>query len=74
MKYIIIVPVNNIDRTKLEEFEDQTFNNVSDFENQLGLSEGGYSIFTLSHFMDAWNNGEITESEHWLGYVNILGE
>lgn len=71
MKYIIIVPVNQIDRRELENIQDQNFKSVQELESTIKLTEPNYELLDLSTFMDAWNNEEITELNNWLGYVNI---
>ena len=72
--YIILAHVSEteIDRRDLENIEDQSFKTLEDLQNELKTTN--FEIYTLSEFMDLWNNEEVTPEQNWIGYVNLEEE
>ena len=72
--YVILAHVSEteIDRRDLENIEDQSFKTLEDLQNELKTTN--FEIYTLSEFMDLWNNEEVTPEQNWIGYVNLEEE
>jgi hypothetical protein len=71
--HIIVVHVKDDHdaRTKLESIE----NTIVDKDQLDELFDHEYAIFTLSEFMDEWNNDDLTHEDldnTFIGYVNLL--
>jgi len=69
--YIIIADVaeSEIDRTDLQNIEEKEFKTLEELQQALKTTD--FEIYTLSDFMDLWNNEEVTPERNWLGYVKI---
>ncbi len=72
--YIVLAHVSEteIDRRDLENIEDQSFKTLEDLQNELKTTN--FEIYTLSEFMDLWNNEEVTPEQNWIGYINLEEE
>lgn len=70
-RIIILLPIDNYDRREdAENYENETFDTLSDIEEQ--FPENGTLFFTsMSEFMDASNDQEINLELYWLTYVNV---
>jgi hypothetical protein len=69
MKTIIILgKVGHVDRRFLEGIEGNVYENYNDFESNVKLDDAA-SIYSISDFMDEFNDGMDDLSEHWIGYV-----
>ena len=79
MKVIIVAKVGKVERTKLENIENQEFNSVQAILDE--FPNDTVQLFTLSEFMDACNNSDddtpkalrIDVANCWIGYVEIVG-
>jgi hypothetical protein len=70
--YVIIADVANseINREDLENVENQNYGTLEVLQTTLKTTD--FEIYTLSEFMDLWNNEELPDpTTHWFGYVNI---
>jgi hypothetical protein len=77
MKVIIVAKVGKVERTKLENIENQEFNSVQAILDE--FPNDTVQLFTLSEFMDACNNSDddtpkalrIDVANCWIGYVEL---
>jgi len=70
MIVMVIASVEGVvDRTALEQVEGQVFGSLADIYTALGSKD--VYVYTLSDFMDAMNNEEISEPNNWFGYVEV---
>jgi hypothetical protein len=70
--YVILADVANseINREDLEAVENQNYGTLEVLQATLKTID--FEIYTLSEFMDMWNNEELPYPEgNWFGYVNI---
>jgi hypothetical protein len=69
MKTIIILgKVGHVDRRFLDGIEGNVYENYNDFESNVKLDDAA-SIYSISDFMDEFNDGMDDLSEYWIGYV-----
>jgi hypothetical protein len=73
--YIVIVDVekSELGREDLESVEGQNYDSLEVLQEVLKTVD--FEIYTLSEFMDMWNNEELCDTtNYWFGYVNIERE
>lgn len=69
--HIILASVANseIERVDLENIEELEFETLEDLQKTLKTTD--FELYTLSDFVDLWNNEEVDPDEYWIGYVNL---
>ena len=77
--YVLLVDANKekgIDRTFLEEIEDEVFVNKHMLDEKLSKEATGEQricCYTLTEFMDAFNNQDLGHTDNWwMGYVRVF--
>ena len=62
---VLVYPIDTYDREAAENIE----NNLYCIEEIESVIASDVQMFTLTDFMDACNNGEISLETSWIGYI-----